>query len=93
MSDLPADSFEGLGLTELVGLLRRAVSQLKRERAEKAELQAALLEQRREIERLKDEIRRLKNLPPRPPIKPSGMEKATQSPGAEAAKNEATPPP
>jgi hypothetical protein len=46
MSDLPADSFEGLGLTELVGLLRRAVSQLERERAEKAELQAALLERR-----------------------------------------------
>jgi hypothetical protein len=72
-------------------LFRRALSELERERAEKAGLQATLLEQRREIEHLKDEIRRLKHLPPRPPIKPSGMEKATPSAQA-ATKTEGTPP-
>lgn len=81
MADIAFDSFEGLGPSELVGLLRRALSELEQERAEKAELRSAFLEQRREIEPLKDEVRRLKNLPPRPPFKPSGMEKATQSPG------------
>lgn len=89
MPDIPADSFEGSSPTELVALLRRALLELERERAEKAGLQATLLEQRREIEQLKDEIRRLKKLPPRPPIKPSGMEKATPSP---AAKAQETPP-
>jgi len=85
MPDIPLDSFEGLSPTELVGLLRRALSELEQERAEKAELKCAFLEQRREIEQLKDEVRRLKKLPPRPPIKPSGMEKATQPSGVAAA--------
>ena len=91
MADLPIDSFEGCSPTELVGWLRRALSELEQERAEKAELKAALLEQRREIEQLKDEVRRLKKLPPRPPFRPSGMEKATPSAEA-AAKTEGTPP-
>jgi len=38
MADLPIDSFEGCSLTELVGWLRRALSELEQERAEKAEL-------------------------------------------------------
>jgi hypothetical protein len=93
MPDISVDSLEGLSPTELVGLLRRVLSELERERAEKLDLKSAFLEQRREIEQLKDEVRRLKNLPPRPPIKPSGMEKATPSSGAEAAtKNEGTTP-
>ena len=33
---------------------------------------------------VKDELARLKHLPPRPPIKPSGMDKSTQAKGPEA---------
>lgn len=70
---------------------RTLQSQLQRERAEKTDLQAAVLEQRREIEQLKDEIRRLKNLPRRPPIKPSGMEKATPAADPKASQDEVAP--
>jgi len=33
---------------------------------------------------VKDELARLKHLPPRPPVKPSGMDKSTQAKGPEA---------
>jgi hypothetical protein len=44
---------------------------------------AALAAAKRENQELKDEIRRLKALPPRPPMKPSGMETATNRPTPE----------
>ncbi len=33
---------------------------------------------------MKDELARLKHLPPRPPIEPSGMDKSTQAKGPES---------
>ena len=44
---------------------------------ENEKLSQALAAHRLENQALKDEIARLKHLPPRPPHKPSGMETAT----------------
>jgi len=79
----PNDSLDGLGATELVGLVRRLIGEVERLREESGKLTAALATARRENQHLKDEIRRLKGLPPRPPVKPSGMEKATDRPAVE----------
>ncbi len=74
--------------TELVGLVRRLLGEVKRLRAENEKVSAALVGLRVENQTLKDEIARLKQLPPRPPIKPSGMERATDRPEGEAARDE-----
>src|SRR5271167_4378267 len=87
------DSFEGLSPTELVGLVRRWIGEVERLRGESEKRSAALAAARAENQTLKDEIRRLKGLPPRPPIKPSGMEKATDRPAAERPSDaDASPP-
>ena len=83
MSSGSTDSLEGLSPTELVGLVRRLIGEVERLRQENEKLNAALAALRSENQQLKDEIRRLKGLPPRPPFKPSGMEKATDRPAAE----------
>ena len=77
------DSLEELSPTELVGLVRQLIGEIEGVRKEDEKLNAALAAAKLEIQSLKDEIRRLKGLPPRPPIKPSGMEKATESSAAE----------
>jgi hypothetical protein len=46
-------------------------------RAENEKLSGAFTELKAEHQAVKDELARLKNLPPRPPQKPSGMDKAT----------------
>jgi hypothetical protein len=93
MSPGPADSLDGLSSTELVGLVRRLIGEVERLRGENAKLTAALAASRLENQRLKDEIRRLKGLPPRPPFRPSGMEKATEGQAAEGPmKPDRTPP-
>ena len=87
------DSLEGLSPTDLVGLVRRLLGEVERLRQESEKLNAALTAARVENQTLKDEIRRLKGLPPRPPIKPSGMEKATDRPAAERPSEADGPPP
>jgi hypothetical protein len=72
------DSLENFSLTELVGLVRGLICEVERLREENEKLEAALAAAKLENQQLKDEIRRLKGLPPRPPFKPSGMEKATR---------------
>jgi hypothetical protein len=77
---------------ELIGLVRGLIGEVGRLRAESEKLSAALAGQRVENQALKDEIARLKKLPPRPPQKPSGMEKATDRPegGAKGGEDEAS---
>jgi Transposase IS66 family len=78
------DSLEAQSPTELIGLVRRLIGEVERLRKENQKLTAALASAKHEIGELKDEIRRLKGLPPRPPMKPSGMETATDRPAPEA---------
>jgi hypothetical protein len=87
------DSLENMSLTELVGLVRGLVGEVGRLCEENEKLEAALAAAKLEIEQLKDEIRRLKGLPPRPQVKPSGMEKATDRPSAEKPSQADAPPP
>ena len=65
---------------ELVGLARQLIAEVTRWREGHEKVSEALAGARVEIQTLKDEIARLKHLPPRPPHKPSGMEKATERP-------------
>src|SRR5271157_2989770 len=93
MSSFSIDSLERLSLTELVGLVRGLIGEVERLREENEKLNAALASTKRENQQLKDEIRRLKGLPPRPLIKPSGMEKATDRLAAEKPSEADAPPP
>ncbi len=69
-----AASLEGFSLAELREVVGRLVGEVRRLQSDNAALRA-------ENQALRDEVARLKGLPPRPPLRPSGMEQATQ-PGA-----------
>jgi hypothetical protein len=79
------DWLEGKTPSELIDLVRQLLGEVGRLRGENEKLSQALAGLRLDNQALKDEIARLKHLPPRPPHKPSGMEQATDRPEGEAS--------
>src|SRR5260370_39530581 len=76
------DAVECLSHEDLIGVVRELIGEVGRLRAENEKLGFALKELKAEHQAVKDELARLENLPPRPPQKPSGMDKATARGGA-----------
>jgi len=88
MSLPDAASLEGFSLAELREMVGRLIGEVRRLHSDNSALQtkvdaqqAMITALRAENQALRDEMARLKGLPPRPPSRPSGMEQATQ-PGA-----------
>jgi Transposase IS66 family len=77
MSPPDSDSLECLTQAELIGVVRELIGEVTRLRAENEKLCGALSKLKVEHQAVKEELARLKHLPPRPPQKPSGMEKST----------------
>ena len=75
----PRDSLECLTQADLIGVVRDLIGEVTRMRAENEKLGGALAKLRGEHQAVKDELARLKALPPRPKIKPSGMDKSTDA--------------
>ena len=75
----PPDSLERLSHADLIGVVRDLIGEVTRLRAENEKLGAALTKLRDEHEAVKDELARLKGLPPRPKFKASGMDKSTSA--------------
>ncbi len=76
---------EVFSLAELRDVVGRLVGEVRRLHSDNSALQAGVDAQqatiaslRAENQALRDEVARLKGLPPRPPSRPSGMEQATQ---------------
>ena len=86
MASSSGDLLERMGPAELIGLVRDLLGEVGRLRAANEALQGEAARLKSENQTLKDEIARLKHLPPRPPLKPSGMEKATEPSKPEADK-------
>jgi len=81
MSLPDAASLEGFSVAELRDAVGALVAEVGALRSGAEAQQATISALRAENQALRDEVARLKGLPPRPPLRPSGMEQATQ-PGA-----------
>ena len=77
------DSLERLTPSELIGVVRDLIGEVTRLRSENEKLGVAFAKLKVEHQVVKDELARLKHLPPRPPQKPSGMDRATDTRGPE----------
>src|SRR5262244_732468 len=84
------DSLERLSPSDLIGVVRDLIGEVGRLRAENEKLSDALTKLKAEHQAAKDELARLKKLPPRPPQKPSGMDKATDGGGDNKSRGGAT---
>ncbi len=99
MSLPDAASLEAFSLAELRDVIGRLVGEVRRLHSDNASLQARVDAQqvtmtalRAENQALRDEVARLKGLPPRPPSRPSGMEQATQPGAADTGETRPKPP-
>jgi hypothetical protein len=77
------DSLERLPPSELIGVVRDLIGEVTRLRSENEKLGVAFAKLKIEHQAVEDELARLKHLPPRPPQKPSGMDRATDARGPE----------
>ncbi len=82
------DSLDRLSHDDLLGVVRDLIHEVKRLGAENEKLVGALAKLKVEHQAVKDELARLKHLPPRPPVKPSGMDRATDAKGPQAGGGE-----
>src|SRR5258708_11956283 len=76
------DSLERLTQADLIGVVRELIGEVGRLRAENEKPSGALTKLKTEHQAIGDELARWKNLPPRPPQKPSGMDKASDRGGS-----------
>ena len=73
----PADSLDRLSHAEVLAFARGLLAEMLELRATHQDLRRDFAELKVEHQKVRDELARVKKFPPRPSIKPSGMEKAT----------------